>query len=434
MGHATHTAPGEEKFDLGRFRLLQLAFATGAGIGLLGILITLLVSVFIADPQRVFRHFAHSYLFAYMVGFTIVSGSLFWVLLHHAVDAAWSVVVRRILEHMALLSVVLLFLFLPLAWFIWVQPLFFDWSLLEWWTLKKYEDLIYDWKAGFLEHWFFSIRVVLYFATLIGLAYVLRHYSMKQDKVGDEDIKFGVVNQHTNLIMRKIAYPGIVFFALALTFAAIDWLMALNHHWFSTMWGVYIFAGCAQSSMALLIIVSNCLRNAGYLNEVFTVEHNHIMGKLLFAFTVFWAYVSFSQYMLIYYANIPEETIFYSVRNFGSWNYYSVCLVIFHFILPFLALLTQPAKWDQRRLMIIAGFILLMHILDIYWVVLPHFDFREAHHDVSHMHGFAPHFFDIFSLFVIVGVLGFFFMKFLTKGALFPHKDPRLFESVTLTN
>ncbi|MEM9398847.1 MAG: hypothetical protein AAF984_01445 [Verrucomicrobiota bacterium] len=429
MGHGAITRPKEEYFDSSKGALLQKIFLIAGIVGILGSVIFLAVGI-ASGIEDIQRQFAYSYLFAYMVCFTICSGMLFWTMLHHAVDAKWSVILRRILENFACLSAVLLLFFAPIVWFIYINPLFNGWSLLDWWMVKPGQDVLYDWKAGFLNPTFLTIRFIFYFLVFIGLSWWLRSISKNQDKIGDEQIRLGFIKKHSNIIMRKISYAGLVGFGLMITFIGIDLLMALNFHWFSTMWGVYIFAGSAQASMALLIITSNALRNAGFLREVMTVEHNHIMGKLLFAFTVFWAYISFSQYMLIYYANIPEETIFFTMRNTGSWKFMSYALVVLHFFLPFLMLLTQPGKWDQRRLLTVCTIILIMHCVDHYWIVMPQLQYSIDHYTS----GIAFHPFDILNLVGIVGILGFFFIRSLSKGALFPHKDPRLFESVTLIN
>ena len=153
--------------------------------------------------------------------------------------------------------------------------------------------------------------------------------------------------------------------------------MGLDYQWFSTMWGVYIFAGAALSSMCVLVLIVTALRGAGYLQQVVNLEHYHIMGKLMLSFTIFWAYIGFSQYMLIWYSNIPEETVYFLRRNTASWWYLSQFMVVGHFFVPFLLLLFQRAKKTPTFLCGMAVWILLMHMLDIYIVVLPACTSRE---------------------------------------------------------
>jgi hypothetical protein len=216
---------------------------------------------------------------------------------------------------------------------------------------------------------------------------------------------------------------GIPAMALSLTFAAIDWLMSLDFHWQSTMWGVYIFAGSAGSAMALLVLIVTALRKSGHLQLVNT-EHYHIMGKFMLAFSIFWAYIGFSQYMLIWYANMPEETSYFVRRTTETWWYLSLFLVIGRFFMPFPFLLFQGTKKNPKYLCIVAGWILCMQFLDLYVVILPMF----------HQKGVALNLLDITSWVGIGGTLGFFFVKSLSKSSLFPVRDPRVQESIRLSN
>jgi hypothetical protein len=353
------------------------------------------------------RQFAFSWLFAFTFFFTLCAGSLFWILVHHAVDAEWSVVVRRQLENVASLLAVLALLFVPILL---LAPV-----LYRWWTLTASADPLYAEKAPFLNAPFFVIRVVIYFTILIGAALLLRNFSVKQDQDG--------AARHT-LRMRKIAVAGIPLFALSLTFAAFDWLMSLEYKWFSTMWGVYIFAGAAGSSMSLLVLVITALRSKGYLQSVVTIEHYHIMGKLMLAFCVFWAYIGFSQYMLIWYANIPEETSYFLRRNIESWNVLSTFLVIGRFFLPFPLLLLQGTKKRPGVLSAVAAWIVFMQLVDVYIIIMP----------MLHETGFTPHILDAVALLTIGSILALVFLKLLGSTALFPPRDPRLPESLRLTN
>jgi len=189
------------------------------------------------------------------------------------------------------------------------------------------------------------------------------------------------------------------------------------------MWGVYIFAGSAWSSMAVLILIVTGLKSKGYLGVV-NMEHYHIMGKWLLVFSIFWAYIGFSQYMLIWYANIPEETSYFLLRNTESWNFLNICLVIGHFFVPFLALLNRAIKKKPSVLMFAAIWVLLMHMLDIYIMVLPNI----------HRTGVSPHILDLLCPVAIGCLLVVLFLAGLGKRSLFPNRDPRLIESLKITN
>jgi len=351
--------------------------------------------------------FAFSYLFAFMFFFTICMGGLFWILVHHAVDAEWSVVVRRQLENLASLLVVMAVLFIPLVF---VAPKLWDWMAIPPGTSPLLEE-----KQPFLAPWFFWMRAAFYFGFFAIAATWLRASSILQDSDGAP--RYTVFN-------RKITFASLPLFAVCLTFSAIDWLMGLDYRWFSTMWGVYIFAGSALSSLCVLVLIITALRRAGYFQGVITPEHYHILGKLMFAFTIFWAYIGFSQYMLIWYANIPEETIYFLRRNTESWQILSTALVAGHFFVPFLLLLPNPGKRNPAFLCGVAVWILAMHLLDIYVVVLP----------ALHQSGVAVSWMDFACLAAIGSTLAAVFLKRLGDAALWPLRDPRLPNSITLKN
>ncbi len=391
-------SPAKEYFDYQGFGG-KLIFAVAIAL----VAIALSVVGAISAPKQ----FAFSWLFAFAFFFTIAAGSLFWVIVHHAVDADWSVVVRRQLENVAWLFPVLVILFIPI---ILNAP-----TLFKWMKIAPGVDPLLDGKAAYLNQPFFWVRAAFYFIFFCGAAWFLRRNSLRQDKDGDARYTWS---------SRKAVFPMLPLFALSLTFGAFDWLMGLDFHWFSTMWGVYIFAGSALSSMCVLVLLITALRSAGYLQGIVTIEHYHIMGKLMLAFTVFWAYIGFSQYMLIWYANIPEETTYFLRRNTGSWNTLNIIMVIGHFFLPFVVLLFQATKKKPLLLCAVAAWILLMHLLDMYIIVLPTY----------HKAGFAPHWLDLVSLLAVGATLAAIFMKRLGDTPLWPLRDPRLANSLRLKN
>ncbi|HEV3410288.1 MAG TPA: hypothetical protein VG095_08330, partial [Chthoniobacterales bacterium] len=353
--HDTIPTPEGEYFEKNRFAGLSMLIAVVAVAGLA----FSLVGAVLAPKQ-----FAFSWLFGFTVCFALCAGCFFWTIVHHAVDAEWSVVVRRQLENIAALFPVLAVLFIPII-------LFRD-HLFGWMTIPHGQDALLESKRLYLNLPFWLGRSIFYllFFSLAALAY--RKISIAQDRDG---------NPANTLRMRKLAFVFLPLFALSLSFAAYDWLAGLNYKWFSTMWGVYIFAGAAGSSMSLLVLVTTWLHNSGYLRETVTLEHYHIMGKWMLAFTVFWAYIGFSQYMLIWYANIPEETEWFILRNVEGWNLLSILLMVGRFWLPFAVLLLRSTKKNVKLLCYVAGWILFMQVLDMYIVVLP-----ELHRTGVHFH------------------------------------------------
>jgi hypothetical protein len=394
----TVPAPEGEYFESSRFAGLSLILGVIAVVAL----VLCLIGAFV-DPDQ----FSYSWLFAFAFFFTLCAGCFFWTIVHHATDAEWSVVVRRQLENIGALLVVLAVLFVPI--------LLLRHHLYAWMDIPPGREALLDSKRGYLNWGFFLIRAILFLGFFAFAALALRRFSVRQDKDGNPRFTIG---------MRKVAFISLPMFALCLTFGAFDWLMSLNYAWFSTMFGVYIFAGAAGSSMSLLVLVITALRKAGYLRDVVTLEHYHIMGKWMLAFCIFWAYIGFGQYMLIWYANIPEETHFFITRNTQSWWALSMLLVIGRFFIPFGILLLRSIKKEPHRLCIVAGWIVFMQMLDMYIIVLPEL----------HGAGVQLSIWDVVSLIAMGATLGFVYLRLLPRTSLFPVRDPRLIESLELVN
>ncbi len=390
--------PEGEYFEGNRFAGLSLLFGLVAFVAL-----ALSVVGAMINPHQ----FSFSWLFAFAFFFTLCAGCLFWTIVHYATDAEWSVVVRRQLENIAVLLAVMAVFFLPI--------LFLRHHLYEWMNIPPGKEATLDSKRAYLNWNFFVVRAIVFFGFFIIASQLLRRLSVRQDKDG---------NPKFTIWLRKIAFASLPMFALFLSFGAFDWLMSLNYRWFSTMFGVYIFAGAAGSSMSLLVLVITALRSAGYLKDVVTVEHYHIMGKWMFAFCVFWAYIGFGQYMLIWYANMPEETQYFITRNTESWWAMSMFLVIGRFFGPFAILLLRSIKKHPHQLCYVAGWIVCMQMLDMYIVILPA------------LHGTGVHvsIWDFVSVIAIGATLGFVYLQIVTRTSLFPMRDPRLIESLKLTN
>jgi hypothetical protein len=400
MSERLHNAPTPEGeyFESGRFAGLSMLLGIVAFVAL-----ALCGAGAAIDPHQ----FSYSWLFAFAFFFTLCAGCFFWTIVHYAVDAEWTVVVRRQLENVAVLVGILALFFIPIFL---LRHHLYDWMNI---APGKEENL--DSKRLYLNLTFFVVRAVFFLGFFIIASQLLKRFSVRQDKNG---------NPQFTIWLRRVSFVSLPLFALCLTFGAYDWLLGLQYRWFSTMFGVYIFAGAAGSSMALLVLVITALRKAGYLNNVVTLEHYHIMGKWMFAFCVFWAYIGFGQYMLIWYANMPEETKYFLVRNTESWWYLSMLLVFGRFFGPFVILLLRSIKKHPHQLCYVAGWIVFMQLLDMYLVVLP----------ALHGTGIHVSLWDFVALVAMGSTLAFAFLRIVGKASLFPVRDPRLIESLKLVN
>ncbi|NOY00613.1 MAG: hypothetical protein GXP30_12900 [Verrucomicrobia bacterium] len=279
-------------------------------------------------------------------------------------------------------------------------------------------------KSGYLNIVSWVIRYILYVLILGGIAYVLRRLSVAQDKSGDP--------KYTRWL-RRTSCGFIFFFGVSWTFLVVDWLMVLDYSWFSTMWGVYLFAGAAVSSMAFLVALLTYLRSLGHFKDTVTMEHYHLMGKLMHSFVIFWAYIAFSQFFLIWYANITEETKFYLLRNSDFFNTYTISLlVIGHFFIPFAALLIRQVKKTPKLMVVIAGWLLLMQIADIYWIIIPERGVSLTGGEQLTIPGAV--WYDLLAFLAVGGIFGYLLLRSLGKSSLYPSRDPRLEESLNVVN
>ena len=350
----------------------------------------------------------HSWLVGSLFVLSVALGGLFFVLLHHATQAGWSVVVRRIAENAMAALPLLALLFVPLL--LSLGDLF-PWSHAE---AAAAEPLLVH-KRPYLNVPFFVLRTVLYFAVWSALALWFGRQSRLQDRTGDQEI---------TRRMRRASAPGLVLFAITVTFASFDWLMSLDPHWYSTIFGVYFFSGTMVAIFAFMSLAVIAQQRAGLLVDVVSPEHLHDIAKLLFAFVVFWAYIGFSQFFLIWYGNIPEETVFFARRLAGSWREVSVLLAAGHFVAPFFFLLPRTIKRNTLALALASCWLLLMHFVDLHWLVMPNL----------HPAGLHPSLLDGTAL---IGSIGVFLAAFgwsLRRQALVPLRDPRLPESLLFEN
>ena len=310
---------------------------------------------------------------------SIAIGMLMLIMIFRVFNSRWSPVVRRQQEHALSAFPWLALCFLPLllvAWFGKDQSgILWSWLNADSQTIEVSsvitvgDDVLHQKKAGYLNLNFFSFRLLLYFGIFCGLSHWLRKVSFMQDKDGDPN--------WTHL-GTKVSAIGIPAAALALTFGAFDLFMSLEYQWFSTMYGVWFFASGMRAALAITILICLFLVSKGTLKGLFNKAHKYDLACLSLTFTIFWAYVSFSQYFLIYSANIPEETFWYTIREIdpntgqvSGWFWVSMGLIFGHFFFPFLYLLFYRNKVDSPKLIFIVCWILVFHLLDLYWNIIP---------------------------------------------------------------
>lgn len=402
-------------------------------------------------PDKVAGSFAYSWLFAFFFFFTLAVGGCFWTLLHNVSNSGWGTSVRRVMENLGAVFPWMAIFAIPLA-----LPDVQKW-LYEWMNIHRESGggLFDGFLFGFygsdsMKHaleengqallvnkqWYMNqvawyARFAFYF---IGLGLVIRGLR-KLSTAQDTD-----PNPSTKNLFRARFHSTytLIIFAITITFAGIDLLQGMKFDWFSTMWGVYLFAGAALNSMAVIIITATLMQKGGYLKRVVGPEHYHIMGKLLLAFTIFWAYISFSQYFLIWYANITEETSWYLIRNTGGWNTASVVLVFGHFVVPFVVLLQAWLKKNPKLLSIVCAYTLVMHILDHYIIVIPErsVSLMNMLPEYKHVTTSIPGAFwgDILAFLAVGSGFVFFYLRALTQTATYPHRDPRILESANVSN
>ncbi len=367
--------------------------------------------------------FSTRFYFAYLTGFsfilTIALGALFFVLIQHISRSMWSSTVRRLAEFLMMGFPLLAVLALPIV--------FGMHDLYHWTHAELYEvggpdyDPILAGKASYLNTPFFLVRLVLYFGVWIFLSQRLYRLSVLQDVAPRAE---------TAAQLRKVGAYGIPLFAVTTAFAGFDLLMSLDPHWFSTIFGVYFFSGAFFVFLATLVLFAKFVQRTGKLGNEITQEHYHDLGKFMFAFAVFWSYIAFSQYMLIWYGNLPEETLWFRHRFEGSWGLITALLIYGHFFLPFFGLITRVAKRIRPWMTFMAIWFLFIHFVDLYWVILPNLDLVTG----GHGHGFSL---DLLDVVLFLGLLGVFFAFTLfraTRHSLVAFNDARFKTALTFEN
>jgi hypothetical protein len=370
----------------------------GGGLAALG----LLVSLFAGD----IRHFGYAWLTAFMVTLSLTLGALFLVLMHHLFDAGWSVPIRRFCEHLACLSA-------PVMLVLWIPIGLLAVKLYPWMGMQGAPDhaLHAKWPL-FTTPGFYLISLGC-FGVWYLIAHQLRKWSLRQDESGSAECTHA---------MRRWSAIGIFLFAVSLSFAAILWMKALSHVWFSTMYGVYYFAGSVWVTLATAYVITLWLEQQGILRGKLHEHQYYYLGSLFFAFTVFYAYIAFSQYFIIWNANVPEETFWYKLREQGTWYTVGLVLIFGHFFLPFLALLRIDAKHFFPLMLFLYAWAWVMHSADMAFNILPTlypegYPFRWLW---LHLGCFG----------FMTGLLMTLFMRDFQKHAPYPVRDPRLAEAL----
>ncbi len=401
-------------------RLIPISLIVGA--------IGIAVAFFMGGMQKFF--------FSYLVNFsfllTICLGGLFFVIVFHLTRAGWSATVRRLFELLGMCALPMFILFLPiLITVIMGMDNVYVWNA-EGWSVHgdaaakqavidqstnpiPLEEL----KGAYLNQTWFTVRIVAYFLIWGGMAWFFLSNSLKQDESGDKSL---------SLKMQKNSTWIMILFAATLVFSSFDILMSLEPLWFSTMFPVYYFAGCALGSLSAVILIALLLQRSGRVTDEITVEHFHDLAKLQFSFVFFWGYIAFSQFLLIWYANIPEETFWFDWRiNRSGWMTFSIILLVGHLIIPFLGLMARTVRRNKSFLLFASIYMLVMHWVDHYWIIMPQFG----------DHTFASVGFGISDIACAIGMVGIFvaiFCAITANKPLVPLKDPRLGEALNFKN
>jgi hypothetical protein len=377
-------------------RLQQRALVVG-GIALIVSLLGVMRS-----PER----FYQSYLMSFILVLGLTLGSLGLLMLQHLTGGQWGLIIRRSLESATRTLPLVLVFFLPIAFF-GMKHLYGAWLDPE----KLKEEPLSNFQQAYLTAGWFQVRAVIYFATWLVLMFFFNRWSKEQD-----------VNREDRSLRRRLAMfagPGIILYVFAMSFAAIDWVMSLSPHWASTIYGFLFVAGQLISSMAFMIAVVVLLSRTEPFSSVLQKRHLHDLGKLLLAFVMLWAYFDFSQLLIIWSGNQPEEITFYRTRLYGGWGVVAVIVLVFHFFVPFFLLLSQDVKRNAKILPKIAIWLIFMRLVDLFWMTRPEFTANAM-----------PTWLDIVLPLALGGLWLGFFAFHLQRHPLLPLGDPKLEEAL----
>jgi len=356
-------------------------------------------------PEQALR----SWLMGFVLWGGIGLGSIGLLMLQYLTGGAWGVVIRRTLEAASRTWPLIIILFLPIAAGL---------THLYEWTHFPADDVTSLQRGAFQTPTWWWIRSGIYFAFFGGIAYLLNKWSANQDASKDHDEAAAWLGKAT-----AFSGPTMVIYALVVTFAAVDWVMSLEPHWFSTIWGLLFVVGWALSCLTFSVLVLAFLSDKVPMDHILGRRHFHDFGKLMLALVMVWAYFNFSQYLIIFSGNLPEETVWFIKRSTGGWGWMAWGLILFHFAAPFLILLQQDLKRKPKRLAMVAAFILFMRLVDMYFLIGPSPRIGE-HSGLSVP--FTISWLDIVAPIAVGGFWVAYFINQLTKRPLVPVMDPFL--------
>ncbi len=358
-----------------------------------------LVGLF-TNPAQFFQ----SYLMAFMLVLGLTLGCLALAMIHQLSGGAWGVVTRQVLGAASRVVPVLTLLFLPIAFGL---HYLYEWSHAD----VVAHDEILQAKHAYLNTPFFLVRAAMYFLIWNGLVYFLNKWSLEQDRSTDSGIAAR---------MQRLSGGGLLAYVLTVTFASFDWLMSLDPHWFSTIYGVLIIGGQGLTALAFLIATFVWLSRRAPFDTILEPQHFHDLGNLMLGFVMLWAYFSFSQYLIIWSGNLPEEITWYLYRTQTGWRFVGLTLIVFHFVVPFLLLLSRRMKREPQLIVKIAIGMLVARFVDLFWLIAP-----EFHHA-----GLAVSWMDLVLPFTLLSIwLGCFFWQ-LRGRAILPVHDPQFHEAI----
>jgi hypothetical protein len=372
----------------------------GVMFGAVGI-VAVAIGYFMVDLSQ----FLQSYLIAYLFWIGISLGSLSLLMVQYLSGGAWGLVARRVFEAATRTLPLMLLMFIPIAM---NMPTLFKWARPE-----AIDDAIIQTKAAYLNPEFFFIRVGIYFAVWMGLSFTLSRWSKQQDEMAPQPP--GPLDRR----FRVLSGPGMILHVLAITFMSVDWVMSLDPHFYSTIFGVLILGGQGLSTLAFTILVLQGLSNSRPISAVADAERFHDYGKLMLAFVMLWAYFNVSQLLIIWSANLPEEIPWYIERLQGHWAPWAVVVLVGHFVLPFMLLLSRDLKRHGRVLSRVAFLVLVMRVIDFVWTIGPVF-----------RHDYTLHWMDFAMVVAFAAPWLFLFYRNLGSRSLVPANDPYFKDAV----
>lgn len=303
------------------------------------------------------EHFFRGWLVGFLFWFCMALGSTALLMLQYLTGGAWGTVIRRPLEAGAGTMALMAIIFVPILFGI---PTLYEWARPE-----AAHDAVIQAKTMYLNQPGFIIRQFIYFGIWLTLVYLLRKWSLREDT--DRNLYYA-------RWLQRISGPGMLIYAITLTLACTDWIMSLDAHWFSTVFAFMMLSGQGLSTLSLMTAIVIVMAKAEPMRSVLTKRHTHDLGKLMLAFTMLWAYLNFSQLVIIWAGNLPEEITWYTRRMNNGWQWVGLILLLFHFVVPFLLLLSQELKKRPKLLTFVAVWIIVVRLVDVFWLVEPNFD------------------------------------------------------------